>query len=63
VKVNPLAGNTVALKVQVLLLAVPAIVADQSVVVVRLLKSALESPLKPTCTVAAVVEVTAVKGP
>ena len=47
VKVKPLAGKTEALRVQELLLAVPAIVADQSVVVVRLLKSALESLLSP----------------
>ncbi len=36
VKVAPLTGNTVLLRVQVLVTAVPAVVALQSVVVVRL---------------------------
>jgi len=63
VKVKPLGGKTVALSVQKLLLAVPALVLVQSVEVVRLLKSALELPLKPTWIAALATEVTAVKDP
>lgn len=47
-KINPLGGYTTSVKKQVALLAVPGVVAVQSVVVVRLLKSCSEFPLKPT---------------
>jgi hypothetical protein len=52
VKVNPVEGITLGgVYEQVAVLTAPAVVADQLVVVVRLLKSAAEAPLKPTCTV------------
>ena len=52
--VSPLAGTTVGPHVTLAVLVAPAVVADQSVVVVRLLKSVLTDPLKPTWPVCAV---------
>jgi hypothetical protein len=48
-KVSPDAGRTVLLTVQVTAFVPPAVVADQFVVVVLLLKSVFADPLKPTC--------------
>ena len=48
VKVNPEAGNTVELKVIEAVLDKPAVVADQEVKLVLLLKFALVAPLNPT---------------
>ena len=48
VNVRPLDGITVFVVVQVAALLPPAVVADQSLVVLRLAKSALVAPRKPT---------------
>jgi len=63
VKIKPLGGYTVFVISQVAVFIVPAVVAVQSVVVVRLLKSWAESPLKPTCTVLAVLILTTLNVP
>ena len=49
VNVRPLAGFTALVNVIVAVFVPPAVDADQFVVVVRLLKSALLAPRKPTC--------------
>lgn len=55
VKVKPEGGNIVFERVTVEEFKVPAVVPVQVVVAVRLLKSALVAPLKPTCCVREVV--------
>jgi hypothetical protein len=54
VNVRPLAGKIELVNVQFAELVVPAVVAAQFVVVVLLLNTELEDPLKPTCFVLAV---------